>query len=84
MPLTLDSLDLTDAQRDQIDEFILTDQRIFALLVMTRATGCALREAIEIMAHRYQELRETRPHDFTVDHDAYWEGESSSGGSTGS
>jgi hypothetical protein len=63
----LDSLDLTVAQRDAIDRLILEGHRVIALKVMMDASGCALKDAMAVLASRSAVLRETRPGDFAVD-----------------
>ena len=74
MLLKLDSLALDPDQRNQVDEFIVTNRKPQAFKAMRDASGCSLTDAIEILGTRHQELRENRPDDFTVRAEPYWDG----------
>lgn len=72
--LTLDSLDLTPEQRQQVDDLIVTGYRVLAVKVMCDASACPLRDAIEILGSRHLELREIRPDDFAEDIETWGRG----------
>jgi hypothetical protein len=67
VPPDLASLGLDDARRGAVDRLILEDRRVIALKVMMDASGCSLAHAMDVLASRTEELRQSRPQDFAGD-----------------
>lgn len=54
-----------------IDEHILQHQIIRVLKAPRDEFGYSIHEAIDAFSSRYEQLRETRPHEFTVSREDY-------------
>jgi hypothetical protein len=55
----------------EIDEHILHGRMFPALKAMREDFGYSIPEAIDAFSVRYEQLRETRPHEFTVSREDY-------------
>lgn len=54
-----------------IDEHILQHRIVQALKALRDEFGCSIHQAIDAFSNRYEQLRETRPREFTVGHEDY-------------
>lgn len=54
-----------------IDEYILQQRIVQALKALRDEFGYSIHQAIDAFGNRYEQLRETRPHEFTVNHEDY-------------
>jgi hypothetical protein len=59
---------------EPIDKDIFEHRVLHALIQIRKTMGCGLKEAIDIVHQRYEELRRTFPERFTVGADEYWIG----------
>jgi hypothetical protein len=57
-----------------IDEDVLHQRVVPALVALREEFGYSMSEAIEAFNHRYMQLRETRPQEFTVSREDYGQG----------
>jgi hypothetical protein len=55
----------------EIDEYILHGRMFPALKALREDFGYSIPGAIDAFSKRYEHLRETRPHEFTVSHEDY-------------
>jgi hypothetical protein len=55
----------------EIDEHVLHHQIVPALLLLRREFGYSISEAIDEFDQRYEQLRASRPRDFTLSRDDY-------------
>jgi hypothetical protein len=65
-------IDRDDERWKPIDEAILRGEIITALIAIRNVAGVGLREANSIFQRRYRMLCESRPSEFTRDHQEYW------------
>jgi hypothetical protein len=56
-----------------VDPEILAGHKLLAILAI-KASGASLTEALHLLNERYELLRQTRPNDFSVPPDRYWDG----------
>jgi hypothetical protein len=54
-----------------IDEHILHHRIVQALMVLRGEFGYSIHEGIDAFGNRYEQLRETRPHEFTISREEY-------------
>lgn len=59
---------------DAIDDQILAERIIQALMIIRDRFGDTIHEAIDRFSERYEYLREARPNDFTKPRDEYGRG----------
>ena len=57
-----------------IDEDVLHQRVVPALVALREEFGYSMSEAIEAFNQRYMQLRETRPQEFTVSREDYGQG----------
>jgi hypothetical protein len=65
---------LNAEQLAELDAHILARHILLATMCIRRFTGVGIRDALEIHANRYEELRNQRPDDFVCSDDEYWRG----------
>jgi hypothetical protein len=54
-----------------VDEHIVHNRVLPAIMVLRAEFGYSIPEAIDAFSERYEQLRETRPQDFTVSREEY-------------
>ncbi|WP_143728209.1 hypothetical protein [Micromonospora cremea] len=59
---------------DHLNRLIVEGRRIQAVQAIRASCGCAIPEALDMLAERYALLRAARPDDFKQSHDDYWQG----------
>lgn len=59
---------------DVVDDHIVAERILPAIVIMRDHFGDTIREAIDRFAERYEHLREVRPNDFTKPHEEYGRG----------
>lgn len=59
---------------ENVDHDILEHRIISALKAIRDTSDCTLREALDVFAERYEELRRDRPGDFRVSREEYGKG----------
>ncbi len=64
---------MTDRQ-PEIDEHIVQGRILPALMILREEYGHTIHEAIDAFGVRYEELRNSRPGDFTVPREQYGKG----------
>ncbi|MFB7718154.1 hypothetical protein [Nocardia sp. NPDC056100] len=57
--------------KTSIDELIVAEHVVQALIAIRAESNCSLREAIDEFHVRYDRLRVERPNDFTLPHGEY-------------
>ncbi|MDG4800118.1 hypothetical protein [Micromonospora sp. WMMD980] len=60
--------------RQPIDDLIVQRRIATAIRAIRAAEECSLQRALDVFYERYDFLRRTRAHDFTVSHEEYWQG----------
>ncbi|MDH6112791.1 hypothetical protein P3T36_002509 [Kitasatospora sp. MAP12-15] len=58
----------------EIDQLILDNRKIHAIQLIRAEFGDGLREAVDRLRARYDELRRERPGGFNESHGEYWDG----------
>jgi hypothetical protein len=61
-------------RRTEIDEHIVKGRILPALMILGEEFGHTIHEAIDAFSVRYEELRSSRPDDFTVPRQEYGKG----------
>jgi hypothetical protein len=65
---------LTAIHLREVDHCILNNEKLPAIKIAHRGSGCTFREAVEYVAARHDQLRATRPDDFAATNASTWEG----------
>ena len=58
----------------EIDEHIVEGRILSVLMILREECGLTIHEAIDAFSVRYEELRDSRPDDFTVPREEYGKG----------
>jgi len=58
----------------EVDDHIVAKHILAGVRVIRHHRGCGIPAALDEFTERYRWLRQTRPQDFTVGDDSYWDG----------
>ncbi|WP_030166931.1 hypothetical protein [Spirillospora albida] len=62
------------SEREPLDRLIVERQILRAVRWLMSTFECGLQEAAQVLYARYDDLRRSRPDDFTTSHEECWEG----------
>ena len=65
---------ITEEQWQPIDEAIFANLKLPAIRHIRAASGCSLKEAIDVLYERYAKLRAEAPDRFNCTDEDYWAG----------
>ena len=59
--------------KQKLDDCIFENKKIRFFLIYQENNSCTLPEALEVLGRRYEYLRKTKPNQFNISHEKYWE-----------
>jgi len=60
--------------QDELDQYIIENEKLAFLIHIREVTGCEMAEAIQKLGKRYRELKNQYPEKFLLSEDQYWDG----------